>query len=70
MLILFHPLQNEIGPDESGSASDEDRIFHDEKYRWGAIHSAPWCADSESEPSIVNKKDGNHPVLNEVRRIV
>ena len=38
--IALHPPQNEIGSDESCSASDEDRVFHEEKYRQTALRAA------------------------------
>ena len=38
--IALHPPQNEIGPDESCSACDEDRVFHEEKYRQTALRAA------------------------------
>src|ERR1700688_4593257 len=45
--IALHPPQNEIGSDESCSASDEDRVFHEEKYCQTALRAATG-ADRES----------------------
>jgi hypothetical protein len=61
--IALHPPQNEIGSDESGSASDEDRVFHEEKYCQTALRAATGCRQRKL---IVNKKDGNRPVLIEM----
>jgi hypothetical protein len=38
--IALHPPQNEIGSDESCSARDEDRVFHEEKYCQTALRAA------------------------------
>jgi hypothetical protein len=62
--IPFDPLQDEIGSDKTCSTSDQDRVFHIVEVAQGCNNKGPFATLRPRERmSIVNKKDGIHPVL-------